>query len=227
MHTERRRSAGESVMVTKTDRWVLGCWAVNLGLFLHVVLFETPLWLTYLYNGLLYGIIAVIGYYSHRIRNIVVLGTVAGFVELGADHFLVAVAGTLVYPESLPMLGSSPLYMPLAWAIVITHLGYVGIRVNEIYGREAAMVGPSIAAMALIGVYEYGAFYAGIWEYVRAPLVTLGHVPLFIVVAEGLIFATLHEFVQLERPLTAGVGFGLLITIIYTTTYGLFSAIAA
>lgn len=222
-----RWSAFGSASLTETDWWVLGCWSVNLAVFLHVVLFETPLWLTYVYNGLLYVILLVMSYSSSQLRNIVVLGTVAGFVELGADHFLVTVTGTLVYPDSLPILISSPFYMPLAWAIVISHLGYIGIRLNDLFSRRMAIVGPSITAIMLIGFYEYGAFYAGIWEYVDAPLLLLGHVPLFIIVAEGLMFSALHEFIRLERPILAGAGFGLLITASYTMTYFIFSALAS
>lgn len=225
MQSVMGRSTSQLLELRRTDRWILGCWLVNLLVFLHVVVFETPLWLTYAYNGLLYGILAVMAYYSATIRNVFVLGTVAGLVELGADAFLVEFTGTLVYPDTLPMLLRSPLYMPLAWAIVITHLGYVGVRLAEVYGRRAAIVGPSLASMVLVGFYEYGAFYAGIWEYVSAPFVFLGTVPLYVVVAEGITFATLHEFVRLERPLPAGVGFGLVIGASYAASYLAFAAL--
>ena len=211
--------------LTRTDRWMIGWWLVNLVVFLHVVLFDTPLWVTYFYNGLLWAIGAVISYYSRIVRGVFVLGTVAGILELGVDHFLVAVTGTLVYPDSLPMLFSSPLYMPLAWAIVTTHLGYLAIRLNDVYGRKIAAAGPSITAMALIGFYEYGAFHAGIWEYVSAPLFMVDHVPLYIIVAEGIMFATLYEFIRLERPILAGIGFAGAISVSYIATYLLFAAI--
>lgn len=216
-------SVNRSIGLTKTDRRILGWWIVNLVVFLHVVLFETPLWVTYVYNGLLYAIGAVISYYSKPVRNVFVLATVAGILELGVDHVLVSFTETLVYPESLPMLVSSPLYMPLSWAIATTHLGYIGLRLSQIYGRKAAAIGPSLAALLLIGFYEYGAFHAGIWEYVDAPLLLLGHVPLYIVVAEGIMFATLHEFVRLDRPLIAGVGFAFVVTLSFVGTYVLFA----
>lgn len=225
MEPVARHAASRPVELTRTDRWVVGTWLLNLAVFLHVVVFETPLWLTYVYNGLLYGVLAIVGYYSRTVRNVLVLGTVAGVIELGVDRFLVETTGTLAYPETLPMLASSPLYMPLAWAIVITHLGYVGVRIGEVYGRAAASAVPSVAAVALVGFYEYGAFHAGIWEYVSAPFLMLGHVPLYVVVAEGIMFATLHEFVRLDRPVVAGIGFGLAITASYVGAYLLFAAI--
>jgi hypothetical protein len=225
MQSVVRRPIRRSVELTRTDWWMLGFWFVNLLAFLHVVLFETPLWVTYAYNGLLYCIGAAVSYYSKMVRTAFVLGTVAGFVELGADSFLVQMTGTLVYPESLPMLLDSPLYMPLAWAIVIAQLGYLGVRLDEAYGRRAAMAGPSVVSMLLVGFYEYGAYYAGIWEYVGGPLFVLGTVPLYVVVAEGITFATLYEFVRLDRPIWAGVGFGLVIGASYAFTYVLFSII--
>lgn len=213
------------IELTRTDRWMLGWWTLNLAVFLHVALFSMPLWLTYAYNGLLYLVGAAVAYRFPLVRNVFVLGTVAGVLELGVDHFLVAYTGTLAYPSSLPMLVSSPLYMPLAWAIVTTHLGYIGIRLARIFGRKAAAVGPAILATVLIGFYEHGAFHAGIWEYVDAPLFALGHVPIYIVAAEGIMFATLYELVRIERPVVAGVGFAFVITASYVGTYLLFASV--
>ncbi len=204
---------------------MIGWWIVNLIVFLHVVLFSTPLWVTYFYNGFLYVIGALIAFRSTLVRNVFIIGTIAGILELGVDHFLVAFTGTLVYPTSLPMLVSSPLYMPLAWAIVTTHLGYVGIRLAQVYGRKAAAIGPAVLAMTLIGFYEYGAYHAGIWMYVDAPLLMVDHVPLYIVVAEGVMFSTLYEFARLKRPVLAGVGFALAISLSYIGTYFLFAGL--
>lgn len=226
MQPVTRRTVPRSLDPKRTDRWVLGFWILNLAVFLHVVVFETPLWLTYAYNGLLYCVGGVLASYSRRVRTPFVLGTVAGVVELVADSFLVDFTGTLVYPDGLPTLLHSPLYMPLAWAIVITQLGYVGIRLSETYGRRVAAVVPALTAATLVGFYEYGAFYAGIWEYVGAPLLLVGHVPLYVVVAEGIMFACLHEFVRLDRPVVAGVGFGLLVGASYSGTYFAFAALA-
>lgn len=212
--------------LTQTDRRMIGWWLLNLVVFSHVVLVSTPLWLTYAYNGLLYVVGAAIATRSRLVRNVFVIGTVAGILELGVDHFLVAYTGTLTYPTSLPMLVSSPLYMPLAWAIVTTHLGYIGIRLAQVFGRRAAAAGPAILATVLIGFYEYGAYHAGIWAYVDAPLFMLGHVPLYIVAAEGIMFATLYELTRIERPFLAGIAFAAVITASYVGTYLLFVALA-
>lgn len=220
-----RRAGRRRGVLTDTDRWMLGFWLVNLAVFLHVVAVDLPLWVTYAYNALLYCLGALLSYYSRTVRRVFVLGTVAGVVELGVDHFLVEHAGVLVYPDALPMLVSSPAYMPLAWAIVVTQLGYLGVRLGERYGRAAAAVGPAVTAVVLVGFYEYGAFYAGIWAYERAPLALLGHVPLFIVAAEGVMFGLLHEVARRFQPVAAGVAFGLVVTASYVASYVAFAAV--
>lgn len=210
--------------VTSADRRMLGWLGINILVFGHVVLFETPLWLTYAYNGLLYGIGIWIAVRFAAVRDVFILGSVAGVLEVGVDAFLVS-TGSLVYPDSLPMLVGSPLYMPLSWAIVITYFGYLGRRLDEEFGPLAATVGPSVAAMVLIGVFEYGAHFAGIWWYEFAPLAMLGTVPAFIVVSEGVMFAALHWLVRLRRPLLGGVGFAAVISVSYVATYMVFAAL--
>ncbi|WP_256287865.1 DUF6989 domain-containing protein [Halobellus inordinatus] len=210
--------------LTATDRRVLGWLGVNLLVFGHVVAFETPLWLTYAYNGLLYAIGIGVALRSPKIRDVFVLGSVAGVLEVGVDAFLVS-TGSLVYPDSLPMLLGSPLYMPIAWALVVTYFGYFGRRLDEIAGPVAATLGPAVTGMVLVGFFEYGAHYAGIWSYAIAPFAMLGHVPAFIVIAEGVMFAALYWVVRLRRPLLGGVGFAAVISVSYVGSYALFSAL--
>lgn len=209
-----------------TDWRVLGWVAVNVILFGHVVLSQPPLWVTYLYNGILFGIGGILAFYTQTLRRVFTLATVAGVVELGGDYFLVSIAETLVYPQALPMLVQSPLYMPLAWAIVTTQLGYLAIRLDAVYGRVAASVGPAAVATGLIWFYETGAHVAGIWSYAHAPVLMIGNAPAFIIAAEAIMFATLSYFVRRSNPLLAGVGFGLVITASYVGVYGLFAVIA-
>ncbi|MGQ4554562.1 DUF6989 domain-containing protein [Halobellus sp. GM3] len=222
-------TAGETLKagpraLTATDRRMLGWIGINLVVFGHVVAFETPLWLTYAYNGLLYAIGVGIAVRSPEVRDILVLATVAGVLEVGVDAFLVS-TGSLVYPDALPMLLGSPLYMPLSWALVITYFGYFGRRLGETFGPVAATAVPAVSAMVLVGIFEYGARFADIWMYERAPFAMLGHVPAFIVVAEGAMFAALFWIVRLRRPLLGGVGFAAVITVCYLGSYGVFAAL--
>ncbi|MFB6254577.1 MAG: hypothetical protein ABEI06_08210 [Halobacteriaceae archaeon] len=209
--------------LTSTDHYIIGWWGLNLIFFSHVVLLQPPLWVTYFYNIILYGIGVGLGYVNNLIRRLIILGTVAGGVELIADYFLVEIANTLVYPSSLPMILRSPLYMPLAWAILITQMGYLAYRLNEHHGSIAGSVIPAILAIGIVGIYEMGARTAGIWMYTDAPLFMIGHAPLFILIAEGCIFAVLQHFVRQLNPFLSGLAFGLVIVISYIGIYTLFS----
>lgn len=215
------------VRPTTTDGWMFGWWVLNALCFAHVVLFPQPLLVTYAYNALLYVVGAAIASVDRTVRKLFVLATVAGVVELGVDRFLVEVTGTLVYPESAPMLLSSPLYMPLAWAIVTTQLGYLASRLDDTVGATIAALVPAGLAMGLIGVYETGARLAGIWAYESAPLLMVGNAPLYILLAEGVMFASLWYFARWDAPVVAGVGFGAVISASYVGSYYLLVAIAA
>lgn len=206
----------------RTDKFVAG-WIVLTPLTLiHVSTLSAPLLATHVYNLLLYLIGAAIAYRDERVRGIIILGTVAGVVELVADFYLVSI-GTLTYPFFVAKLLESPLYMPLSWAIAITQLGYLGFRLDETYGRRAGIVGPSLGATLLIGFYESFARNAGIWAYEFAPLAYIGNAPVFIIAAAALMFSTLVFFVRQDRPVLAGVGFGVVILVSYVVSYSFFS----
>ncbi|RYY82107.1 MAG: hypothetical protein EOO24_40960, partial [Comamonadaceae bacterium] len=50
------------------------------------------------------------------------IGLVAGWMEILTDAWLVQTTGTLVHPPDEPMVLDSPLYMPFAWTLVATIL---------------------------------------------------------------------------------------------------------
>lgn len=210
--------------LTETDLLVGGWLLLTPLTLIHVSFLADPLPATHLYNALLYLIGVAIGYKDKMVRRVLILATVAGFLELLADYFLVSV-GSLVYPHYLASLLSSPLYMPLSWAIAITQIGYITLRIDQRYGLRAAIVAPSVMAMVLIGFYESYAGTAGIWSYATAPFGTIGHAPVYIVVAEGVMFATLIYFLRRRNPVLAGVGFGLVIGASYVLSYVVFSAL--
>lgn len=226
MSTPLRGRLDQRLRPPNTDHLMLVWWCLNAVVFAHVVLASPPLWVTYAYNVGLYLFGGVVATLDQTVRRIFVVGTVAGVVELGVDAFLVEVSGTLVYPipESpvLTMLFSSPAYMPLAWAILVTQIGYLAHRVEETRGRIAAAIVPTAVAIVLLSVYESGASPAGIWTYVAAPLGFLGNAPLFILAAEAAMFVALPSFLRWRSPLAAGVGFGLWISVCYVVAYYLF-----
>lgn len=210
------QTARSSDGLNRTDRLMLGWLAVNLVLFGHVVI-SPSLPLTYVYNVILYLIGASIAYADKTVRKVFAVASIAGVVELLGDYFLVEVAG-LVYPYAFPALLRSPLYMPLSWAIVTTQLGYLAVRLAQTYDRRAAIAVPSVLSMILIGFYESFAYHAGIWWYVQAPAAMIGRAPLFIILGEGIMFATLYPWLR-HRTVVGGVGFGLTICVSYILAY--------
>lgn len=210
--------------ITETDKYVAGWIVITPLTLIHVSTLSDPLPATHLYNVLLYLIGVGIAARDDRVRRIIVLATVAGILELLADYFLVII-GTLEYPFYVAWLLSSPLYMPLSWAIAITQLGYVAWRIDETYGLRAAIVGPALLGSGLIGFYESFAKTAGIWSYSYAPFAFIGDAPVFIVAAEALMFSTLIFFLRQDRPAIAGIGFGLVILVSYVISFYFFSLI--
>jgi hypothetical protein len=116
-------------------------------------------------------------------------GAVAGIVELATDAAGERFAHSLIYPPGAPTLWASPVYMPLAWAIVLTQLGYLGWRLRDLVRLSAALALCGLWAGANIPFYEEMAYHARWWRYAPAP--ALGHTPLYVILFEALIGASL------------------------------------
>ena len=58
--------------------------------------------------------------------RILLFGMATGWTELLADRWLVETSATLFYQPGGPFVLRSPLYMPFAWMVVMTQLGYFG-----------------------------------------------------------------------------------------------------
>lgn len=129
-----------------------------------------------------------------RIRPLVgrllLAGFIAGISELFTDASGQYVAHSLVYPAGTLTLWTSPLYMPLSWMVILTHLGYVGWRLRAVLGvRKAALLG-GLLGVVQIPIYEEMAYYGGWWHYQPTHLM-IGHTPLYVLLFEGLIVAAL------------------------------------
>jgi hypothetical protein len=198
---------------------LVGTWmlATVLAYYLNF-LFLQSLALSYGYAVASYGIGLVYARYDATIRQLLTIGTIGGFVELLGDYFLVNIAGTLAYPSGYPHLLSSPAYMPFAWAILIAFMGYVGIRLGDEVGAIPAYIGPAILAFIAESGYESLASQGGGWVYAHAPLGWIGHAPLFIVLAEAVMFLTVFFWVR-RSALVGGLGMGLTITLAYIGVY--------
>ena len=126
------------------------------------------------------------------IGRLLALGLTAGVLELFTDAAGERVVHSLIYPAGEPMLWTSPIYMPVAWACVLAELGYFAWRVSAAF---PALPWPMLAALsALFGAvtvpfYEEMAYHAGWWRYAAAPHV--GHTPLYVLLFEGMVAAIL------------------------------------
>lgn len=131
------------------------------------------------------------------VGRLLVLGFVAGLLEIGTDFGGVHVVHSLAYPASEPFLLASPVYMPVSWMVVLVPLAYLAWRLVSLAPRV-----PLWAAMLVVGTwsalnipfYEEMAYSAGWWHYTN-PL-RIGHTPLYVILFEGLIGAVLPPLVR-------------------------------
>lgn len=135
---------------------------------------------------------------GESIQRLFLMGTVAGCFELLVDYGLVhwVSSGTLVYTTTDVVLLASPVYMPLAWACVITEIGYPALRLYGLWrprldaGRAAALasVVVGVSAGVTVGFYEVFAAKAGWWRYEQASTMIGASCALFIPLGEFFMF---------------------------------------
>ncbi|MHC1727275.1 MAG: hypothetical protein AB9866_14925 [Syntrophobacteraceae bacterium] len=127
------------------------------------------------------------------------LGLVAGIFEILVDWGLIhwISNGRLVYLNGKDgLLLASPLWMPVAWACVITELGYPAMRLfgwlkASMTTNRAAVIASlltGLAAAVLVGFYEHLAYRANLWRYEKAHVMLGDSFALYIPVGEFLMF---------------------------------------
>ena len=129
--------------------------------------------------------------------RLLVFGLIAGIMELYTDDYLVVTINSLVYPGNEPMIWSSPLYMPLAWANVIIQLSYYGILLSRWKGIGASSIIMAIAGGMYIPLYEHLAKGAGWWWYKLNTLMVF-NAPVYVIVCEALISLSLPLLIYLS-----------------------------
>ena len=135
---------------------------------------------------------------NQLIFRLLIIGTIAGFLELFADHYLVDVIHSLVYPQKEAMLWSSPLYMPIAWSNIILQLSFVGVLLTNRFGLLKASILLCIAGGMYIPLYEHLANNAGWWYYLKnTPMVF--NAPVYVVICEALISLSLPLIIGLSE----------------------------
>ncbi len=159
------------------------------------------------------------------VGKIMLFSIIAGFVELIADWWLVAVTGTLVYNAGGPFIVCSPLYMPFAWGVVLTQTSYIGWRLLNTFGFVPAVLFTGLLGAATIPFYELWANGAMWWHYKDCNMLAV--VPYYIIagefqIASGLVFILyLLERGSLWRVLPFGIAQGLWIWASYLMSYSI------
>jgi hypothetical protein len=159
-----------SLLDATTKWWYVGLIEVFLSLYLLLWLFAR-------------GIRPLLG-------RLLLAGFIAGVCELFTDASGQYVAHSLIYPAGALTLWTSPLYMPLSWMVVLTHLGYLAWRLRALLGWRKASLLSAILGAIQIPIYEEMAYYGGWWRYKPVHLM-LGHTPIYVLLFEGLIVAAL------------------------------------
>ncbi len=122
---------------------------------------------------------------SRLIFLLLAFGLTGGILELIADHYSVATINALIYPGNEPMVISSPLYMPFAWANVFVQLGYYSLLLIRWKGIFIASIAMAIAGGMYIPFYENFARDAGWWWYVNVSMIW--NAPYYIIICEALV----------------------------------------
>ena len=122
------------------------------------------------------------------LTRFIIFALAAGLTELLPDNWLVKFTGTLIYPQDEPMLMSSPAYMPFSWLVVLVQMGYLGWWASYKIGLFKASLALMVMGALLIPLYEHWAINAGWWYYINTKMI--GTVPYYIILAEGLLMAT-------------------------------------
>lgn len=184
---------------------------------------KTGLALNLFDNAVLLGFV-----YLHRddlLLRFMILGLAAGLTELAADAWLVSYTHTLDYSiGGGPMLWRSPAWMPLAWEIVAVQFGYLGLRLQEHFGKFGLVLIGVLGAVN-IPYYEEMARRIHWWKYGGCRMIS--GTPYYIIVGEFFIAVALafsvkkfrHASIGSAAPL--GVVIGAAIFVSYAIAYGL------
>lgn len=148
---------------------------------------------------------------SRLIFLLLAFGLTGGVLELIADHYSVATISALIYPGNEPMVISSPLYMPFAWANVFVQLAYYSLLLIRWKGVFIASIIMAIAGGMYIPFYENFAKDAGWWWYEGVSMIW--NAPYYIIICEALISILLPlcvYFIVKSKSFYYAVGLGLL-----------------
>ena len=165
---------------------VLGSMAIMVGVSLLSSMYQ---WGWVAISVLDYSLAVLLTVYAivkkeHLLGKLMIMGLVAGILELPIDAWLVYTE-TLVYPNLEPMIWESPAYMPVAWMLVLVQMGYLSFILLQWKGMYVAIAGIFLIGASYIPLYEHLALNSEWWYYQNTPMV-IG-APHYIILAEGLL----------------------------------------
>lgn len=162
-----------------------------------------------------YGLYVFYWYYAISYKNplilrLLIIGTIAGILELATDHYLVDTINSLVYPGNEMMIWSSPAYMPFAWSNVILQLAFIGVMLTQKYKLKKASIILCIAGGMYIPLYEHLASHAGWWWY-HDNTAMIFNAPVYVIVCEALISLSLPLLIHYSEhnKIAKSIGLGL------------------
>ncbi len=164
---------------------------------------------------------------DQRLIAILLMATIAGFLELFADKWLVETTNKLFYEKGEPMLLDSPAYMPFSWAVILTQFAVITDRIRQYWNMLWAVIAGALLGGMLIPFFEHCAKGACWWSYSDWQH-EFWNTPYFIILGEALIGALLPIVaLKLTKPLSfwvllAGVIVGLWIWGAYYISYQIF-----
>jgi len=157
------------------------------------------------------------------LARFLLFGVVVGFAELSADAWLVDYTRTLDYSiGGGPMIWRSPLWMPLAWEVVVVQFGYIGLRLYERFGKIGLVIIGLLGAIN-IPFYEEMARRIHWWQYSGCRMISF--TPWYIILGEfGIAVAVASLARTLRRgslhiAMLAGVAGGASIFVCYAVAF--------
>lgn len=131
--------------------------------------------------------------------KLIIFGLAAGATELLADAWLVEQTKTLFYEAGEPLLVDSPIYMPIAWAVVLVQIGYIGYWIAQRKGLFAGTLSAGVIGGVIIPIYESCAKGAG-WWYYNDPQHMFWNAPYYIILGEFILALALPSlFMQVRK----------------------------
>ena len=150
-----------------------------------------------------YGLYVFYWAYTWQTKNplvlrLLIIGTLAGVLELFTDYYLVDTISSLVYPGKELMIWDSPAYMPFAWSNILLQLSFVGVLLTSRFGLLRASVMLGIAGGMYIPLYEHLAKDAEWWWY-NLNTTMIFNAPLYVVICEALISLSLPGLIYFSE----------------------------